>query len=54
MPCVVKNQSQLRVPPMPWITLPVWSENGNCSPDLTMAELLPAAGLPITMYHGIS
>ena len=54
MPSVVKNQSQLRVPPMPWITLPALSANGNFSPDLTTAVLLPAAGLPITMYQGNS
>lgn len=54
MPSVVKNQSQLRVPPMPWITALFLSANGNCNPELMTALLLPAAGLPITMYHGSS
>ena len=54
MPSVVKNQSQLRVPPMPWMMLPALSANGNFRPDLTTAVLLPAAGLPITMYQGNS
>ena len=50
---MVKNQSQLRVPPTPWITEePCWSAKGR--PELTTAELLPAAGLPISMYHGSS
>ncbi|MNS84119.1 hypothetical protein D3C72_1179320 [compost metagenome] len=54
MPSVVKNQSQLRVPPMPWITALPLSANGNCRPEFRMALLLPAAGLPMTMYQGSS
>jgi hypothetical protein len=27
---------------------------GKCRPDWTMAVLLPAAGLPMTMYQGSS
>src|SRR3990167_7874453 len=54
MPSVVKNQSQWRVPPMPWMTFSVLSAKGNFRPDLTTAELLPAAGLPITAYQGSS
>ena len=54
MPSVVKNQSQLRVPPIPWMTAPPLSANGNCRPELSTAVLLPAAGLPITMYQGSS
>lgn len=50
----MKNQSQLRVPPMPWITALFLSANGNCRPELSTALLLPAAGLPMTMYHGSS
>ncbi|MNT44077.1 hypothetical protein D3C72_1805860 [compost metagenome] len=52
MPSVVKNQSQLRVPPTPCTILP--SAKGNCKPECRMALLLPAAGLPMIMYHGNS
>ena len=54
MPSVVKYQSQLRVPPMPWMTLLRWSSKGNFRPELRMAELLPAAGLPMITYQGSS
>jgi len=54
MPSLVKNQSQLRVPPMPRRMLSVPRAKGKCRPDWTMAVLLPAAGLPMTMYQGSS
>jgi hypothetical protein len=54
MPSFVKYQSQCRVPPMPWMTCSVLSAKGNLRPDLTTAELLPAAGLPMTAYQGSS
>ena len=54
MPSVVKNQSQLRVPPTPRTAAPFLSAKGNCRPELITALLLPAAGLPITMYQGSS
>lgn len=54
MPSVVKNQSQLRVPPTPRTAAPFLSAKGNCRPELITALLLPAAGLPMTMYQGSS
>ncbi|MNI57181.1 hypothetical protein D3C73_1122260 [compost metagenome] len=54
MPSVVKNQSQLRVPPTPRTAAPFLSAKGNCKPELMTALLLPAAGLPMTMYQGNS
>ncbi len=54
IPSVVKYQSQLRVPPNPWITALRLSSNGKRRPELRIAVLLPAAGLPMITYHGSS
>ena len=52
MPSVVKNQSQLRVPPTPCTAL--LPGIGKVRPEWAMALLLPAAGLPMIMYQGSS
>src|SRR5450830_1314082 len=52
MPWLVKNQSQLRVPPTPCTAL--LPAMGNCRPEEPTALLLPAAGLPMIMYQGSS
>src|SRR5205823_2050241 len=52
MPSVVKNQSQLRVPPTPCTAL--LPGIGKFRPECLTALLLPAAGLPMIMYHGSS
>src|SRR5512140_961358 len=44
------HQSQLRVPPTPWISRSV--PKGNSSPELRIAVDFPAAGGPMIMYHG--
>lgn len=53
-PSVEKNQSQLRVPPMPGTASTPFSASGKVSPELAIALLLPADGWPMTMYQGSS